>query len=157
MVQGVLIDQAIEMLFQLAGHFGRSTRARAIHEALRTLIRKAMDPCAPGRIRQLERVRDVLHALAFDDIAYSLGTAEDACLFGLFQERLSGGQGVIGKVQFEGPHAGGLHNKVLQKYKILRQTTGLPSYRNKTFPPQISQELLTDRPPGRCPAPAPGG
>jgi len=117
MPQGVLIDEAIEVLFQFAGHCRGSTRPRAIHEALRTLIRKAMDPCAPGRIRQLERVRDVLHALAFDDIAYSLGTAEDACLFGLFQERLSGGQGVIGKVQFEGPHTGGLQNKRLQKYQ----------------------------------------
>jgi hypothetical protein len=49
---------------------------------------KAMDPFAQGRIRQLERVRDVLHAPAFDDVAYGLGTAEDACLFGLFQERI---------------------------------------------------------------------
>ena len=80
-------------------------------------MRKAMDPCAPGSIRQLERVRDVWPALAFDDLAYGLGTAEDACLFGLFQERISGGQGVIGKVQFEGPHTGGLQNKILQKYQ----------------------------------------
>jgi len=32
--------------------------------------------------------------------------------------------------------------KYYKNIKILRQTTGLPSYRNKTFPPQISQELL---------------
>ena len=88
MLQGVLIDEAMEVLFQFAGHFRGSTRPRAIHEALRTLMSKAMDPFTQGRIRQLERVRDVLHAPAFDDVAYGLGTAEDACLFGLFQERI---------------------------------------------------------------------
>jgi hypothetical protein len=30
MLQGGLIDQAIEVLFQLAGHFGWATGARAI-------------------------------------------------------------------------------------------------------------------------------
>jgi len=126
MLQGVLIDEAIEVLFQCAGHLRGSTRPRAIHEALRTLMRKAMDPCAPGSIRQLERVRDVWPALAFDDLAYGLGTAEDACLFGLFQERISGGQGVIGKVQFEGPHTGGLQNKILQKYQHPTSPTWFP-------------------------------
>jgi hypothetical protein len=116
MLQGVLIDEAIEVLFQFAGHFRGSTRPRAIHEALRTLIRKAMDPFAQGRIRKLERVRDVLHALAFDDLAYGLGTAEDARLFRLFQEGISSGQGVIGKVQFEGPHRRVSSNKILQQY-----------------------------------------
>jgi hypothetical protein len=109
---------------------------------------KAMDPCAQGRIRQLERVRDILHAPAFDDVAYGLGTAEDACLFGLFQERISGGQGVIGKVQCEGPHAGGLQNKVLQKYKHPTSPTWLPYYRSTAFPTQIFRKLLSDRPSG---------
>ena len=78
---------------------------------------KAMDPFTQGRIRQLERVRDVLQTLAFDDGAYGLGTAEETCLFGLLQERISSGQGVIGKVQCKGPHMRGLQNKILQKYK----------------------------------------
>jgi hypothetical protein len=30
MLQGVLINEAIEVLFQCAGDFGRATRARAI-------------------------------------------------------------------------------------------------------------------------------
>jgi hypothetical protein len=38
-----------------------------------------------------------LQALPFDDLAHGLGTAEDTCLSGLCQERISGGQGVIGK------------------------------------------------------------
>jgi hypothetical protein len=83
MLQGGLSDEAIEVLFQCAGHLRGSTRPRAIHEALRPLMRKAMDPFAHGSIRQLERVRDLLQALAFDDVAYGLGTAEDAGFLGL--------------------------------------------------------------------------
>jgi hypothetical protein len=79
-----LIDEAIEVLFQLTGHFGRSARPRAISSPLGSLIGKAMHPFPQGRIRKLERVRDGLEALAFDDIAYGLGTAENARLFGLF-------------------------------------------------------------------------
>jgi hypothetical protein len=40
----VLIDEAIEVLFQLARDFRRSTRAWAVGEALRALVGKAMDP-----------------------------------------------------------------------------------------------------------------
>jgi hypothetical protein len=56
--------------------------------------------------------------LPFDDVAHRLGTAEDARLFGLFQEGVSGGESVIGKVQCEGPHGGGLQEKVLQKFTV---------------------------------------
>jgi hypothetical protein len=56
MLQGVWIDKAIEVLFQLAGYFRGSTRPRAIHEALGPLIGKAMHPFTHGRIRKLERV-----------------------------------------------------------------------------------------------------
>lgn len=86
MLQGVLIDQTIEVLFQLARDFGRATGARAIHETLRALVGKAVDPLAQGRIGKVQRVGDRLEALAFDDVAHRLGTAEDARLFGLFQE-----------------------------------------------------------------------
>jgi hypothetical protein len=43
-LQGVLIDEAIEVLFQLARHFGRSPGARAIKQALGPLLRKALHP-----------------------------------------------------------------------------------------------------------------
>jgi hypothetical protein len=39
-----LIDQAIEVLFQLARDFGRSPGARAIQQALGPLLRKALHP-----------------------------------------------------------------------------------------------------------------
>ena len=83
MLQGVLLDQAIEVFFQLTSHFCGSTRSRAIDEALGALLRKAMHPFAQGRIRKLKRVGDVLEALSFDDVAHGLGTAEDAGFFGL--------------------------------------------------------------------------
>jgi hypothetical protein len=85
-LERVLINEAIELWFQRAGHFGRSTGTRTISQPLDALVGKAMHPFPQGRIRQLERVGDVLHALSFDDSAYSLGTAEDARFFGLFQE-----------------------------------------------------------------------
>jgi hypothetical protein len=58
-----------------------------------------------------------LQALAFDDFTHGLGPAKAPRLFRLFHEGISGGQGVIGKAQFERPHRSALHNKVLQKYE----------------------------------------
>jgi hypothetical protein len=85
-LERVVIDEAIEVLFQLTGDFAWSTRARAVKEAWRALVGKAMDPLAQRGIGKGQRVRDGLEALAFDDVAHRLGTAEDARLFGLFQE-----------------------------------------------------------------------
>ena len=86
MLEGVLVHEAIAVLFQLAGHFCGSPRAGAIHKTLCALIGQAIDPLTQRRIGKLERVGDALEALAFDDVAYGLGTAEDARLFGLFHE-----------------------------------------------------------------------
>lgn len=86
-----------------------------IEQTVGALVRKAIDPLAERGIGKGQRVRDGVQALAFDDLAYSLGTAKDASLFGLFQEGVSSGEGVIGKGQCEGSHAGGLQNKILQK------------------------------------------
>jgi len=85
-LERVLVDKTIEVLLQLASDFGWSTGARAIHQPLRALVGKAMDPLAQGGIRKLEGVGNGLEALPCDDLAHGLGTAEDARLFGLFQE-----------------------------------------------------------------------
>jgi len=87
-LEGVLVDETIEVLLQLASDFGGSAGARAVHQPRRALVGKAMDPLAQGGIRKLERVGDGLQALAFDDGAYGLSTAEEACLFGLLQKRI---------------------------------------------------------------------
>jgi hypothetical protein len=83
-LQGVLLDETLEVLFQFTGHFGRSTRARAIHQPLGTLVGKAVDPFPQGRIGKLERVGDGLQALPFDDVTHGLGAAENTGLFRLF-------------------------------------------------------------------------
>ena len=82
-LQGVLIDQAIEVLCQLARDFGRSTRARAIHEAMDPLVGKAVDPLAEGGIGEVQRIRDRLETLALHDIAHGLGTAKAPGFFRL--------------------------------------------------------------------------
>jgi hypothetical protein len=66
-----------------------------------------------------EGVRDGWQALAFDDLAHGLGTAEDAGFPGLLYEDISSRERVIGKVQCEGPHMRVSNNKLLQKYKYL--------------------------------------
>jgi hypothetical protein len=119
MLQGVLVDEAIEVLFQRTGDFGRSPGAGAIPQPPRALGGKAMDPLAEGGIGKGEGVRDGLQALAFDDLAHGLGTAEDAGFPGLLYEGISSRERVIGKVQFEGPHMRVSNNKLLQKYKYL--------------------------------------
>ena len=119
MLQGVLVDEAIEVLFQRAGDFGRSPGAGAIPQPPRALGGKAMDPLAEGGIGKGEGVRDGWQALAFDDLAHGLGTAEDAGFPGLLSEGISRRERVIGKVQFEGPHMRVSTNKLRQKYKYL--------------------------------------
>ena len=86
MLEGGCIDEAIEGLCQRAGDFGRATGAWALHETLRARVGKAVDPLAQRSIGTVQRVGDRLEALAFDNIAHRLGTAEDPCLFRLFQE-----------------------------------------------------------------------
>jgi hypothetical protein len=86
MLEGVLVNEAIEVQFECTGHFRRSTGAGTIEQTLGALVGKAIDPLAERGIGKGQRVRDGLQALAFDDLAYGLGTAEDASLFGLFQE-----------------------------------------------------------------------
>ena len=86
MLQGVLIDEALEVLFQLAGDFGWSTRAGAIDEALGTLVGKTVDPLSQSGIGKRERVGDGLQAVPFDHFTDGLGPAKDPRRFRLFQE-----------------------------------------------------------------------
>jgi hypothetical protein len=85
-LQGVLIDEALEVLFQLAGDFGWSTRAGVIDEALGTLVGKTVYPLSQSGIGKRERVGDGLQAVPFDHFTNGLGPAKDPRLFRLFQE-----------------------------------------------------------------------
>ena len=86
MLQGVLINEAIEVLFQRACDLRRSPGTGVVHEAWRTLMAKAMDPLAQRGIGKGQRVRDGLEALTFDDFPHRLGAAKDPSLCRLFQD-----------------------------------------------------------------------
>ena len=88
MLQGVLSDQAIEVLFQRARHFGRSTRARAIQQALGPLLRKALHPFSEGGIGHMEGRGDGVDLVACYDLTDGLRPAKDARLLRLLQDGL---------------------------------------------------------------------
>ena len=85
MLQGVLVDEAIEVLLQLARDFGRATRARAITQALGPRLRKALHPCAEGGIGQMESLGDGVDMVAGHDLTNSLRTAKDPRFLGLLE------------------------------------------------------------------------
>jgi hypothetical protein len=115
-LEGILVDEPIEVVRQLAGHFGWATGARAIPQALDSLVGKAMDPLAQRGIGKVQRVGHRLEAVPLDDCAHGLGTAEDTGLLRLLEEGIQGGERLLGKVEFEGPHRGGLQGKLRQKF-----------------------------------------
>jgi hypothetical protein len=100
MLQGIVIDEAVEMLFAFACDLRGSTGARAIHQALDSLMGKTIHPFASGSRGKLERVRDVLQTLAFDDVTDGLGATEDAHLFGLLEPCFSRGQSRCRTLEF---------------------------------------------------------
>jgi hypothetical protein len=114
-LQGGLSDAGRERACQGARDVGRSPGARAIHQTLRAVAGKAVDPLAEGGRGTGEGVRDGWQALTLDDLTHGVGTAEDTGFPGLFDAGLSGRERVIGKVQVEGPHRGGSNNTILQE------------------------------------------
>ena len=104
MLQGVLIDEAIEVLFQLACDFGRSPGAWSIQQALGPLMRKALHPLTQGRIRHVEGGGDGGDVLTRDHRMDGLCTAKDTCLLGLLEYGFSGRERMSGKGAFEGAH-----------------------------------------------------
>ena len=85
MLEGVLIEQAIEVLFELARDFGRSTGAWAIQQALGPLLRQALHPFTQSRIRQMEGGGDGGDMVTHDHRMDGLCTAKDTRLLGLLE------------------------------------------------------------------------
>jgi hypothetical protein len=106
-----LVDEAMEMGRQGLRHLRRSAGAGTLHQTLDPVMGKAMDPCAQRGIGQVEGVGDRLEALPCDDFADGLSAPKHAGLFRLLYERLSRGQGLIGKVECESPPGGGLQEQ----------------------------------------------
>jgi hypothetical protein len=86
MLEGVLIDERVAVLFACAGDFARATGARAIQETLGPLIGKALHPFAPGRIRSMEGGGDGGDVLTRDHRMDGLCTAKDTRLLGLLAQ-----------------------------------------------------------------------
>jgi hypothetical protein len=85
-LQGVLIDEAIEVLFECAGDFAWAPRARAIQQPLGPLIGKALHPFAQGRIRQVEGGGDGGDVVTGDHRMDGLCTAKDTRRLGLLEQ-----------------------------------------------------------------------
>lgn len=85
MLQRVLINEAVEVLFQGARNFTRSTGTGAIPQALGALLSKALYPFAEGRIRQVEGGGDGGDMLTRDYRMDGLCTAKDTRLLGLLE------------------------------------------------------------------------
>jgi hypothetical protein len=87
-LEGVFVNEAIEVLFELARDFGWSTGGRSIQQALGPLLRKALHPFTQGRIRQVEGRGDGRDMVTRDHRTDSLGTAKDTRLLGLLEHRV---------------------------------------------------------------------
>jgi hypothetical protein len=84
-LQGILIDKAVKMLFKGAGHFAWPPGTRAIQQTLRPLLRKALHPFSESGIGQVEGLGDGVNMVACHDFTDSLRTAEDPRFLGLLQ------------------------------------------------------------------------
>jgi hypothetical protein len=103
-LEGVLVNEVIEVLFQLARDCGGATGACAIQQALWPLLRKALHPLTQGRIRQVEGRGDGRDMVPRDHRTDSLGTAKDPRLLGLLEQRVSGRERMNGQGACEGAH-----------------------------------------------------
>ena len=88
MLEGGLVDEAIAMRCELAGHLGWSTGAWSIPQALRSLTGAALSPCAAGRIGTVEQRGDSIAVVARDDRTDRLRAAKDPGFFRLLEPRV---------------------------------------------------------------------
>ena len=87
MLQRVLIDKTIEVLFQCADHCGRAPEAGVVGEALHPLLGKAMDPFAQRGIGKVERVRDRLQAMPLTTSRTACARRKPRTSLGCFKKR----------------------------------------------------------------------
>ena len=104
MLEGVLIDELVELGFDLSGHFGRSTAAGPVREAAGAFLSKALDPFSEGGVGEMKGFTDRFDGLPSDHLTDGLSAAKDAGFLGLLDEGIQGGQGIIGKVTTERAH-----------------------------------------------------
>ena len=83
-----MVNEPIEVLFEFARHFGRATRTWAIHQALRSLLGKALHPFAQSRIRKVKGRGDGIDVVASDDLTDGLRAAKDPGFLRLLEHSL---------------------------------------------------------------------
>src|SRR5215216_2146906 len=139
-LQGVLVDQVIEVACEGAGHFGGASGAGAIDEALHPLVGKAMDPFPPSRIRKWSVSETVCRR-------WPLMTSRTACA----RRKTRASFVCLRKVSRVGRASSGKWSVRVRigvasrkkYYKNSPDTWHLaPYHRNNTFSTQISLELL---------------
>jgi hypothetical protein len=81
----VLIDEAVERLFECAGHFAGASGTRVIQQALWPLMGKALHPLSQGGIGKVEGRGDGVDVVPRDDLTDGLRTAKDTGLLSLFE------------------------------------------------------------------------
>jgi hypothetical protein len=87
MVQGVLIDEVVEVLFEGARHFAWASGPWAVQQAWRPLLGKALHPLAEGGIGKVERRRDGADVRASHHLTHRLRPTKNARLLRLLQQR----------------------------------------------------------------------
>jgi len=87
MGQGVLIDQAVEVLFEGARYFAWAPRPWAVQQSLRSMLGTALHPLAEGGIGQVERRRDGADVRASNHLTHRLRPTKNARLLRLQQQR----------------------------------------------------------------------
>ena len=104
MLEGVLIDESVELGFDLAGHFGWSAATGAVQEAAGAFASKALDPFSQGGVGEVEGVRDGFDGLSGDHLADGLSPAKDAGFLRMLHKGIQGGQGTMRKMAVERAH-----------------------------------------------------
>jgi hypothetical protein len=82
-LEGRLVHEPIAVLFECARHCGRAPRTWAIHQARRSLLGKALHPCAQSRMRKVKGRGDGMDVVASDNLTDDWRAAKDARLLGL--------------------------------------------------------------------------
>ena len=104
MCEGVLIDETVQLSFQLTGHFERSSATGAVQEAVGAFASKALHPFSQGGVGEMEDGRDGFDGLSSDNLTDGLSAAKDAGFLGVLQKGIPGGQGITRQVAAERTH-----------------------------------------------------